>query len=118
VKRIPLSAEAQRVLGVDAARLSPNELVSAILRAPVDLAYNGGIGTYVKASDESHADVGDRANDAVRVDGARLRCKVFAEGGNLGVTQRARVELDRGLEAQAHAGVVGVCRDERIHRAL
>ena len=95
VKRIPLSAEAQRVLGVDAARLSPNELVSAILRAPVDLAYNGGIGTYVKAGDESHAEVGDRANDAVRVDGAMLRCKVFAEGGNLGVTQRGRIEFAR-----------------------
>jgi len=93
VKSIALSEAARRVLGVDAARLSPNELIGAILRAPVDLIYNGGIGTYVKASDESHAEVGDRANDAVRVDGAMLRCKVFAEGGNLGVTQRGRIEF-------------------------
>ena len=95
VKTIALSAEAQRVLGVDRAQLSPNALVSAILRAPVDLVYNGGIGTYVKASDESQLEVGDRSNDAVRVDGATLRCKVFAEGGNLGVTQRGRIEFAR-----------------------
>jgi glutamate dehydrogenase len=95
VKTIALSAEAQGVLGVDRAQLSPNALVSAILRAPVDLVYNGGIGTYVKASDESQLEVGDRANDAVRIDGAMLRCKVFAEGGNLGVTQRGRIEFAR-----------------------
>ncbi|KPK07988.1 MAG: NAD-glutamate dehydrogenase [Betaproteobacteria bacterium SG8_39] len=95
-KTIALSDEARRSLGIDAARLSPNELIGAILRAPVDLIYNGGIGTYVKASDESHAGVGDRTNDAVRVDGERLRCKVFAEGGNLGVTQRGRIEFARG----------------------
>jgi glutamate dehydrogenase len=66
--------------------------VSAILKAPVDRLYNGGIGTYVKASAESHLDVGDRANDALRIDGAQLRCKVVAEGGNLGFTQRGRIE--------------------------
>src|SRR5262249_58675514 len=68
------------------------ELISAILKAPVDLLYNGGIGTYVKSGQERNAEVGDRANDAVRVNGAELRCKVVAEGGNLGFTQLGRVE--------------------------
>jgi glutamate dehydrogenase len=92
-KSIPLSPQARAALGIDAASLSPVELVSAILRAPVDLLYNGGIGTYVKSSAESHVDVGDRANDAVRVDGSELRCKVVAEGGNLGLTQLGRIEF-------------------------
>jgi glutamate dehydrogenase len=91
-KSIPVSPEARRALGVDAESLAPAELVSAILKAPVDLLYNGGIGTYVKGSDESHAEVGDRANDAIRANGAELRCKVVAEGGNLGCTQRGRIE--------------------------
>jgi glutamate dehydrogenase len=91
-KSIPLSPQAQAALGIAAATLTPTELIGAILRAPVDLLYNGGIGTYVKAESESHADVGDRANDAVRINGAELRCKVVGEGGNLGFTQRGRVE--------------------------
>jgi glutamate dehydrogenase len=91
-KSIPISAEAKRVLGIEADQLAPSDLVSAILKAPVDLLYNGGIGTYVKAATESHADVGDRANDALRVNGASLRCKVVGEGGNLGFTQRGRIE--------------------------
>jgi glutamate dehydrogenase len=91
-KSIPLPAEARRALGIEAASLAPGELVSAILKAPVDLLYNGGIGTYVKASRESHAQVGDRANDSLRIDGAELRCKVVAEGGNLGLTQLGRIE--------------------------
>ncbi len=91
-KSIPVSPQARAALGITAERLAPNELVSAILRAPVDLLYNGGIGTYVKAGGETHLDVGDRANDAVRINGAELRCKVVAEGGNLGFTQRGRVE--------------------------
>ena len=96
-KSIPLSPEARRVLGIEtggseAASLAPNELIRAILKAPVDLLYNGGIGTYVKSSAESHAEVGDRANDPVRVDGRELRCKVVAEGGNLGFTQLGRIE--------------------------
>jgi glutamate dehydrogenase len=96
-KSIPVSPEARAALGIaeEVAALSPNELVSAILRAPVDLLYNGGIGTYVKASYESHADVGDRGNDAVRIDAPELRCKVVAEGGNLGFTQHGRVEYAR-----------------------
>ena len=93
-KSIPLSAEARAALGIDAAvaALSPNELMHAILRAPVDLLWNGGIGTYVKCSRESNADVGDRANNALRVDGNQLRCRMVGEGGNLGLTQLGRVE--------------------------
>ena len=91
-KSVPLSPQARAALGVEAEQLTPAELVTAILKAPVDLLYNGGIGTYVKAASESHAEVGDRANDAVRIDGAQLRCKVVAEGGNLGFTQRGRIE--------------------------
>ena len=75
-----------------ASSFTPAELISAILRAPVDVLWNGGIGTYVKASTETHAEVGDRANDALRVNGIELRCKIVAEGGNLGVTQRGRIE--------------------------
>jgi glutamate dehydrogenase len=93
LKSVPVSSEAAKVLGIDAKALTPNELISAILKAPVDLLYNGGIGTYVKSSRQSHADVGDRANDAIRVNGADLRCKVVAEGGNLGFTQLARIEF-------------------------
>ncbi len=91
-KAIPVSPQAQAALGIAAVQLTPNELIGAILRAPVDLLYNGGIGTYVKAASENHADVGDRANDAVRINGAELRCKVIGEGGNLGFTQRGRIE--------------------------
>jgi glutamate dehydrogenase len=91
-KSIPISPQARAVLGIAAEQLTPTELVSALLQAPVDLLYNGGIGTYVKASSETHADVGDRANDVLRIDGRQLRCKVVAEGGNLGFTQRGRIE--------------------------
>ena len=91
-KAIVLSDEVRRVLGVTAATMTPNELLSAILTAPVDLLWNGGIGTYVKASTENNAEVGDRANDAIRVDGNQLRCAMVVEGGNLGLTQRGRVE--------------------------
>jgi glutamate dehydrogenase len=92
-KSVALSPEARAALGIAAPSLPPAELIAAILRAPVDLLYNGGIGTYVKASDESHDAVGDRANDALRVDAAELRCRVVGEGGNLGFTQRARIEF-------------------------
>ena len=91
-KTVPLSPQARAALGIEAEQLTPAELVSAILKAPVDLLYNGGIGTYVKAAAETHADVGDRANDAVRINGGELRVKVVAEGGNLGFTQRGRIE--------------------------
>src|SRR5207342_2000536 len=72
--------------------LAPDQLISAILAAPVGLLWNGGIGTYVKASTETHADAGDRANDAVRIDATELRAQIVAEGGNLGLTQAARIE--------------------------
>ena len=94
-KSVPLSPEVRAALGVDAESLAPSELLSAIVKAPVDLLYNGGIGTYVKSSKETHAQVGDRANDAIRVDGRELRCKVVIEGGNLGFTQLGRVEYAR-----------------------
>ena len=91
-KSVPLSSEVRALLDIEAERLTPAELIRAILRAPVDLVYNGGIGTYVKAAAESDAEVGDRANDAVRVNGGELRCQVVGEGGNLGFTQRGRIE--------------------------
>ncbi|MBP1686348.1 MAG: glutamate dehydrogenase [Deltaproteobacteria bacterium] len=91
-KAIPLSAPVRAMLGIDAAAATGEEVVRAILRMDADLLWNGGIGTYVKASTETHAAVGDSANDAVRVDGAELRVRVVAEGGNLGFTQRGRVE--------------------------
>ncbi|HEX7403750.1 MAG TPA: NAD-glutamate dehydrogenase, partial [Usitatibacter sp.] len=91
-KSIALTPEVRAALGVQATELTPPELLKAILMAPVDLFYNGGIGTYVKATHQSHAEVGDRANDAIRVNGRELRCKVVGEGGNLGFTQLGRVE--------------------------
>ena len=94
LKSIPLSREAQAALGIDAAALDPESLINAILKAPVDLLWFGGIGTYVKASGESHAQVGDPANDALRVSGDEVRAKVIGEGANLGVTQAGRIEFD------------------------
>ncbi len=93
-KSITITPEVREALGLPAEvrSLAPTELISAILKAPVDLLWNGGIGTYVKASTESNADVGDRANNALRVDGRDLRCKVVGEGGNLGFTQLGRIE--------------------------
>ncbi len=93
-KSIPLSGEARAALGIEGgiSAMSPTELMSAILKAPVDLLWNGGIGTYVKASSETHADVGDRANNGLRIDGRELRAKVVGEGGNLGMTQLGRIE--------------------------
>ncbi|MDX6355771.1 MAG: glutamate dehydrogenase, partial [Streptomyces sp.] len=96
-KAIPLNAQVRAALGLDhaAAKITPAELMKAILQAPVDLLWNGGIGTYVKASTESQADVGDKANDAIRIDGSELRVKVVGEGGNLGFTQLGRIEFAR-----------------------
>ncbi len=94
-KSIVVTPQMQTALGidVDVEMLTPEQLISAVLRAPVELLWNGGIGTYVKASHESHADVGDKANDAIRIDGRDLRVSVLGEGGNLGVTQRGRIEF-------------------------
>ncbi|SMQ16701.1 glutamate dehydrogenase (NAD) [Streptomyces sp. Ag82_O1-12] len=94
-KAIPVNAHIREALGIEAkvTKLTPADLMKAILHAPVDLLWNGGIGTYVKSSTESNADVGDKANDAIRVDGTDLRVKVVGEGGNLGLTQLGRIEF-------------------------
>lgn len=121
VKTVPLPARVREVLGLDAAveAMSPPELLRAILQAPVDLLYNGGIGTYVKASTETNAEVGDKANDAIRVDGRMLRAKVVAEGGNLGFTQRGRIEAALNgvlLNTDAIDNSAGVdCSDHEVN---
>ncbi|RKE19313.1 glutamate dehydrogenase [Streptomyces sp. TLI_171] len=92
-KSIALSAQVRERLGVDAAKLTPAELMKAILQAPVDLFWNGGIGTYIKAATETNAEVGDKANDAIRVNGGDVRARVVGEGGNLGCTQLGRIEF-------------------------
>jgi glutamate dehydrogenase len=94
-KFLTMTPEIQARFGIQASRLRPAELITLLLRADVDLLWFGGIGTFVKAEDEPHADVGDRANDAVRVDGHTLRCRVIGEGANLGVTQLGRIEYAR-----------------------
>jgi glutamate dehydrogenase len=91
-KSIALSHEARAMLGLEASSATPVEIIRAILKLPVDLLWNGGIGTYVKSSEETHAEIGDRSNDAVRIDGRELRCRVVGEGGNLGLSQRGRIE--------------------------
>ncbi|MFE7166440.1 NAD-glutamate dehydrogenase [Streptomyces sp. NPDC057616] len=96
-KAIPVNAHIREALGIEGkvSKMTPADLMKAILLAPVDLLWNGGIGTYVKASTETHADVGDKANDPIRVDGADLRVRVVGEGGNLGLTQLGRIEFAR-----------------------
>ncbi|MEH0983152.1 NAD-glutamate dehydrogenase [Micromonospora sp. CPCC 205556] len=93
-KSIPITPQVRAAIGLDddVTQLSPQELMKAILTAPVDLFWNGGIGTYVKASSQTNAEVGDKSNDAIRVDGKSLRCRVVGEGGNLGCTQLGRIE--------------------------
>jgi len=103
-KSIALSAEVRAMLQTDRAEMSGDDLMRAILRVPVDLFWNGGIGTFVKASHETHADAGDKSNDAIRVDATELRCKVVGEGGNLGFTQAARIEAAlRGVRLNTDA---------------
>ena len=101
LKSIEITPQVREVLGIDASikAMTPTDLINAALKAPVDLLWNGGIGTYVKSSTESNADVGDRANNGLRVNGGELRCKVVGEGGNLGMTQLGRIEA-------AQAGVL------------
>ena len=119
LKSIPVSPQIGAVLGITATELSPVELIRSILLAPVDLLYNGGIGTYVKATRETHLQVGDKANDAIRVNGAELGCKVVAEGGNLGFTQLGRVEFARGggsINTDAIDNSAGVdCSDHEVN---
>jgi glutamate dehydrogenase len=124
-KSIAISEQARGALGIDAAHLSGADLVRELLKAPVDLLFNGGVGTYVKSSEETNAQVGDRANDAVRVDAPQLRCRVVGEGGNLGLTQRARIEYAlRGgfnhtgglINTDAIDNVAGVnCSDHEVN---
>lgn len=92
-KSITVTSEMAKAFGIKAGKVTPTDLISLLLKASVDLLWNGGIGTYVKSKQESHADVGDKANDSLRVNGADLRCKVIGEGGNLGMTQSARIEF-------------------------
>jgi glutamate dehydrogenase len=124
-KSIRLSEQVRTALGIAAERVTPAELIRAVLCAPVDLLFNGGIGTYVKAQYETHAQAGDRANDAVRVDGAELRCRVVGEGGNLGFTQPGRIEYALGggpdhdggrINTDAIDNVAGVnCSDHEVN---
>ncbi|WP_246243994.1 NAD-glutamate dehydrogenase [Amycolatopsis pithecellobii] len=120
-KSIPLNPRLRAALGIDddVPHLSPTELIRAVLRAPVDLLWNGGIGTYVKSSAETHADARDKANDAVRVNGADLRAKVVGEGGNLGLTQLGRIEFARAggkINTDALDNSAGVsCSDHEVN---
>jgi len=118
-KTIPLSHQVREALGIGAQELAPTELIRELLRAPVDLLWNGGIGTYVKASSETHADAGDKANDVVRVDGGELRCRVVGEGGNLGFTQLGRIEYalaGGAINTDAIDNVAGVnCSDHEVN---
>jgi glutamate dehydrogenase len=104
LKEIVLSPQAQAAIGFSKTRATPQEVMNAILKAPADLLFFGGIGTYVRASGETDDAVGDRANDAIRVTGGELRCKVVGEGANLGMTQRGRVEAAlRGVRLNTDA---------------
>jgi glutamate dehydrogenase len=120
-KSVPVTPQVAARLGLPEGTrsLGPDELVRAVLRAPVDLFWNGGIGTYVKASTETHSEVGDKANDAVRLDGGDLRVRVVGEGGNLGLTQRGRVEAaQRGVKLNTDAidNSAGVdCSDHEVN---
>ena len=120
-KAIPISPQVRAVLGIDAdtEEMTPPELIRCVLKAPADLLFNGGIGTYVKAEVESDADVGDRANDPVRVNGNQVRAKVIGEGGNLGVTSLGRVEYDLSggrINTDALDNSAGVdCSDHEVN---
>ncbi|WP_136067143.1 NAD-glutamate dehydrogenase [Modicisalibacter radicis] len=118
-KSIAISEPMKKAFGIRADKLSPNDLISAMLKAQVDLIWNGGIGTYVKSRQESHAEVGDKANDGLRVDGDELNCRVVGEGGNLGLTQRGRMEAAlRGVRVNTdfidNAGGVN-CSDHEVN---
>ena len=118
-KSVHTTPEIRAMLGLEAEYVTPNDLIWAILRAPADLLWLGGIGTFVKATDETHAEVGDRLNDALRVDASELRCRVVGEGANLGLTQRARVEVALAgvrLNTDAVDNSAGVdCSDHEVN---
>jgi glutamate dehydrogenase len=118
-KSIQLTPEIKKLLSLSEDNVAPNDLVRAILKAEADLLWIGGIGTYVRSNSESNAEAGDRANDAVRVDGGELRCKVLGEGGNLGLTQRGRIEYARkggrlNTDAVDNSGGVD-CSDREVN---
>lgn len=120
-KSIPITPEVRERLGLEAdvTKLAPSDLLRAILQAPVDLLWNGGIGTYVKSSAESDLDVGDKSNDAIRINGRDVRARVIGEGGNLGLTQRGRIEAARSgvlLNTDAVDNSAGVdCSDHEVN---
>ncbi|AUI57048.1 NAD-glutamate dehydrogenase [Amycolatopsis sp. BJA-103] len=120
-KTIPISPQVREALGLaeDVTALAPADLMQAILLSPVELLWNGGIGTYVKAENETHADAGDKANDALRVNGNQLRVKVVGEGGNLGLTQLGRIEFARAggkINTDALDNSAGVdCSDHEVN---
>ena len=120
-KAIPITPQVRSVLGIDAdtEEMTPPELIRCVLKAPADLLFNGGIGTYIKAETESDADVGDRANDTVRVNGNQVRAKVIGEGGNLGVTSLGRIEYDLSggrINTDALDNSAGVdCSDHEVN---
>jgi glutamate dehydrogenase len=105
-KSIAITPQVAEALSIDTEQCSPGELIRAILRSPVDLLWGGGVGTYVKATDEANGDVDDKANDALRVDGRELRCRVVGEGGNLGFTQRGRIEYAIGGGPEQRGGAI------------
>lgn len=118
-KSIVITAQMKKRFAIEESRLTPNELINRVLKAPVDLLWNGGIGTYVKASTESHDDVGDRANDSLRINGHELRARVVGEGGNLGMTQLGRIEYAQhggAINTDAIDNVGGVdCSDHEVN---
>lgn len=132
VKSITLSNEAKKILDVHKACMTPNELIQAILKAPVDLLWNGGIGTFVKAKQESDLDAGDRNSDGIRINGNDLRCQVVGEGGNLGFTQLGRIEyalnggcintdfIDNsgGVDCSDHEVNIKILLNERVAKKL
>lgn len=130
-KSIVITPQMQERFQIAESRLTPTALIQALLKAPVDLLWNGGIGTYVKATSETHAEVGDKANDALRINGNELRCRVFGEGGNLGLTQQGRIEyclnggacntdfIDNaaGVDCSDHEVNIKVLLDEVVNQA-
>ena len=131
-KSIDLSEQAASALGIagGAQKMPPNELLTAVLKAPVDLIWNGGIGTYIKSAAETHADVGDRANNAIRINGAEVRARIIGEGGNLGMTQRGRIEAalngvllntdfidnSAGVDTSDHEVNIKILLNDAVHR--
>ena len=118
-KSIKITPEVRKILDITDEELSPNDLIKAILKAPVDLIFNGGIGTYVKSCEETNLEVGDKANDLLRINGNELRCKVIGEGGNLGFTQKGRIEFAQNkgmINTDAMDNSAGVdCSDHEVN---